>query len=101
MTAATFPAEKFAAAGRLTAITAGNDSDKDNVADLSYTWDDIGNLTSRSDNIETYTENFCYDALNRLTSNRSAAPKRCCYGPSCLGCIGKLEPNQPWFLIQW
>src|SRR5579862_6964378 len=68
MTAATFPAEKFAAAGRLTAITAGNDSDKDNVADLSYTWDDIGNLTSRSDNIETYTENFCYDALNRLTS---------------------------------
>src|SRR5579862_2766987 len=54
--------------GRLTAITAGNDSDKDNVADLSYTWDDIGNLTSRSDNIETYTENFCYDALNRLTS---------------------------------
>jgi RHS repeat-associated protein len=39
-----------------------------NVANLSYSWDAIGNLTDRADTYEGYTEEFCYDALNRLTN---------------------------------
>ncbi|MDR5729622.1 MAG: RHS repeat-associated core domain-containing protein [Terriglobia bacterium] len=38
------------------------------VANVSYGWDTIGNLTSRTDTIEGYTERFCYDPLNRLTN---------------------------------
>lgn len=39
------------------------------IAFLSYQWDRIGNLTSRTDHIGTNkTESFCYDELNRLTS---------------------------------
>jgi hypothetical protein len=48
-------------------IRASNDgSDDGSVANLSTVFDKIGNLSSRSD---TYggSEQFCYDALNRLT----------------------------------
>ena len=38
------------------------------VASLNYAFDTIGNLTSRTDNDESYTEYFCYDSLNRLTN---------------------------------
>ena len=37
------------------------------TANFSYSWDTIGRLTARSDTFEGYTENFCYDNLNRLT----------------------------------
>jgi YD repeat-containing protein len=39
-----------------------------NVANLSYSWDTIGNLSDRADTYEGYTEEFCYDSLNRLTN---------------------------------
>jgi hypothetical protein len=39
-----------------------------NVANLSYDWDTIGNLTDRADTYEGYTEEFCYDTLNRLVN---------------------------------
>jgi RHS repeat-associated protein len=39
-----------------------------NVANLSYDWDSIGNLTDRADTYEGYTEEFCYDNLNRLVN---------------------------------
>jgi RHS repeat-associated protein len=39
-----------------------------NVANLSYDWDTIGNLTDRADTYEGYTEEFCYDNLNRLVN---------------------------------
>jgi RHS repeat-associated protein len=38
------------------------------TANFSYSWDTIGRLTSRIDSDESYTENFCYDSLNRLTN---------------------------------
>ena len=38
------------------------------VANFSYSFDTIGNLTSRSDANESYSEHFCYDSLNRLTN---------------------------------
>ncbi len=51
--------------GRLAQSYAGPSQ---SVANFSYAWDPIGNLTSRADTIEGYTENFCYDNLNRLTN---------------------------------
>jgi len=51
--------------GALLQILAGPSN---SVANLSYGWDTVGNLTSRSDTYEGYTEQFCYDALNRLTN---------------------------------
>ena len=38
------------------------------TANFSYSWDTIGRLTNRTDTFEGYTENFCYDSLNRLTN---------------------------------
>ena len=56
--------------GRLLNICATSDTGScdGNVANLSYTWDTIGNLSARADTFENYTEEFCYDALNRLTN---------------------------------
>lgn len=49
--------------GRITGITSGS------LQNLSYAWDALGNLTSRSDNLSTgnVSESFGYDLLNRLT----------------------------------
>jgi RHS repeat-associated protein len=38
------------------------------VANFSYAFDTIGNLTRRTDTVEAYSEYFCYDPLNRLTT---------------------------------
>jgi hypothetical protein len=58
--------------GRLDTIIAGTTGDShhdtDNIANFVYGWDALGNLTSRTDNIQSYAENFCYDALNRLAN---------------------------------
>ena len=51
--------------GRLLSILAGTSNA---VANFTYVWDTIGNLTSRADVNESYTERFCYDPLNRLTN---------------------------------
>lgn len=54
--------------GRVLAIHAGTN---DSVANFSFDWDKMGNLTQRSDMLAVtggQTENFCYDKLNRLTS---------------------------------
>ena len=47
------------------------------VASFDYSFDVIGNLKSRDDNNESYTERFCYDALNRLTNSN--------FGAACTG----------------
>ncbi len=39
------------------------------VANFAYSFDTIGNLLSRTDNNESFTEQFCYDSLNRLTNS--------------------------------
>jgi RHS repeat-associated protein len=56
--------------GRLLNIcaTTSSGSCTGNVANLSYDWDSIGNLTDRADTYEGYTEEFCYDNLNRLVN---------------------------------
>ena len=40
----------------------------DTIQDLAYSYDSVGNLESRSDNIQGLYESFGYDDLNRLTS---------------------------------
>ena len=52
------------ATGRLTGVTAGSNN---GIANWQYSWDGVGNLLSRTDSVEGYTEYFCYDPLNRLT----------------------------------
>lgn len=40
------------------------------LQDLSYDYDDFGNLAARTDNIRNLEERFTYDNLNRLDSVR-------------------------------
>ncbi len=44
------------------------------IQDLSYDWDAISNLTSRSDALRNTTEVFTYDNLNRLENNLATTP---------------------------
>ncbi len=56
--------------GWLTDIEAtASGSSTPNVQDLTYTFDTIGNMASRTDTNRALTENFGYDALNRLVSS--------------------------------
>jgi hypothetical protein len=36
------------------------------LTNQTYAWDTIGNLSSRTDSVNGYAEDFCYDNLNRL-----------------------------------
>ncbi len=58
-----------ASTGRLLSIDGFNDSGLD-VQDLDYSWDTLGNLTSRQEmsGPKSLSESFLYDGLNRLTS---------------------------------
>ncbi len=51
--------------GLITDVNAGAGA----VANFSYVWDTIGNLTYRGDNNQAVYDRFCYDALNRLTES--------------------------------
>jgi RHS repeat-associated protein len=65
-----------ALSGRVIAINAGVNNA---VASLGFDWDTAGNLADRTDTHASgwQTENFCYDALNRLTNSN--------FGTSCTG----------------
>lgn len=52
--------------GRLLAILAGAGN---GVQNLAYTYDSIGNVTSRADANQSLAETFGYDSLNRLTAS--------------------------------
>jgi hypothetical protein len=56
--------------GRVLAICATTDTGNcdGNTANNSYIWDTYANLVERGDTLHNVTENFCYDALNRLTN---------------------------------
>ncbi|QMU61549.1 MAG: hypothetical protein GKR92_07505 [Gammaproteobacteria bacterium] len=43
-------------------------SDGGFLQNLTYVWDDVGNLKQRNDLEQNFTENFLYDGLNRLKS---------------------------------
>ena len=64
-TARTFNAKT----GRIESIT-GRDVMGGTIQALGYTWDEMGNLTERTETSvgKTLTETFAYDDLNRLTS---------------------------------
>jgi len=63
--------------GDLTSIrTTGPSGD---VQNLTYSFDAIGNLTSRADGVMAITETFGYDNLNRLTSVQGPANKTYTY----------------------
>jgi len=54
--------------GRLLTVDAAVNGNSNNaVQDLTFTYDPLGNLTSRTDGNENFTESFQYDPLNRLT----------------------------------
>ncbi|HKU17656.1 MAG TPA: RHS repeat-associated core domain-containing protein [Candidatus Saccharimonadales bacterium] len=73
--------------GRITGIQS------DSLQNMSYGWDALGNLTSRSDNLSTgnVSEVFQYDILNRLLSaqvtNGSGVQPAITYGYDALGDI--------------
>jgi RHS repeat-associated protein len=56
--------------GRVLNICATTDAGScdGNTANYSYSWDTYANLVQRSDTLNNVLENFCYDALNRLTN---------------------------------
>lgn len=59
------------AGGQLTGILAGAGN---GVQNLSYSYDVLGNLSSRQDNVTTSQESFTYDDLNRLTTYSLQGP---------------------------
>lgn len=56
------------------------------IANVSYSWDTIGNLTSRDDTVNGVAENFCYldnanccaNVLNRLSNYSVGSPDGSC-----------------------
>jgi RHS repeat-associated protein len=57
--------------GRITSILAGSGNAVEN---LSYHYDNIGNMLTRSDGNQNLTETFTYDALNRLKTTQVSSP---------------------------
>ncbi len=45
----------------------------DSIQSKTYVWDNLGNLSNRTDNIAKRTESFGYDTLNRLTASSIVA----------------------------
>ena len=43
------------------------ETNPNDIQDLQYTFDDLGNLTKRQDHNQTLSEDFTYDTLNRVT----------------------------------
>lgn len=84
--------------GLLTGVAAGTSN---SVASFNYTFDLLGNLTNRQDNIEGTFEAFCYDAINRLTSyavNYGGSPGSC---PSSLQGTVKTVGYDPTGNMLW
>jgi RHS repeat-associated protein len=55
--------------GNLASIDASGANNPNGLANLSYTWNPVGTLASRADSLNLFTDSFCYDNLNRLTSS--------------------------------
>ncbi len=64
--------------GRLEAIVSGPNADG-SIQNLGFTYDSLGNLSSRSDYVMNWTESFTYDALNRITGVTGPANKTYAY----------------------
>jgi len=68
--------------GYLTAITTGSD-----IQNLSYSYDNLSNLTSRGDGLQNVNETFTYDGLSRLKTMTSNHYGNKAYGYDALGNI--------------
>ena len=55
--------------GRVNAIGSSTPLGTNDVQDLSYTFDSLGNLVQRQDLAQGLSETFSYDALNRMTTS--------------------------------
>jgi RHS repeat-associated protein len=64
---------------------AGTGGQASNVQNLSYAWDDAGNLSSRQDLRQSLTESFSYDALDRLTLASGPATQSTAIGYDAIG----------------
>jgi hypothetical protein len=54
--------------GNVQSIYASGDGGSGNLANLAFGWNNVGALSYRSDTLNNYTENFCYDGVNRLVN---------------------------------
>jgi len=68
--------------GELQSIVAGANNA---VQSLSYGYDPVGNILSRTDGTQSLSETFGYDALNRLVSARVGANAAVTYGYDQIG----------------
>jgi RHS repeat-associated protein len=71
-----------AVVGDLMSIKTGTTASPTSVQNLSYTYDSLDNLLTRTDTIQNFTETFGYDTLNRVTSVSGPAPKTYQYVPN-------------------
>jgi len=71
--------------------------------DLSFSWDDVGNLKTRTDHTQGgLTETFFYDALNRLSYSQRAGVQNLALGYNANGSIAsRLEKNGESYSYQY
>lgn len=90
--------------GRLASIETGP-SLSATIQDLAFVWDEVGNLEERTDHLITKTEQFDYDALNRLTvaQVQGLASVTLAYSPSGrilskddVGSYSYADPDHPY-----
>ena len=63
----------------------GTGGQSSNVQNLSYLWDTAGNLSTRQDLLQSLTETFSYDALDRLTLASGPAAQSTAIGYDAIG----------------
>ena len=63
----------------------GTGGQQSNVQNLAYGWDLAGNLTSRQDLLQSISETFTYDALDRLTLASGPASQSTAIGYDAIG----------------
>ncbi|WP_189052645.1 FG-GAP-like repeat-containing protein, partial [Aliidongia dinghuensis] len=70
--------------GELQSVVAGY---ANSVESLSYSYDPIGNILTRADQLQGVTDTFSYDGLNRLTSAQLGSNPAVTYGYDAIGNI--------------
>src|SRR5579871_196945 len=55
--------------GRLLSVQAAPSGSSGTVQNLGFSYDALGNVLGRTDNVEAFSESFTYDALNRLNTS--------------------------------
>jgi RHS repeat-associated protein len=75
------------ATGQLRKIDTGANLLSPTVQRLEFTWDEVGNVTSRQNHLISRTESFQYDSLNRLTQSQVSGQAAVTVGYSAGGRI--------------